>query len=59
MKQNTYTFSPQMDSEVEDGDNGLRPDKTKPKKKKLKFQARNTERNMETTEYVMVFKKAE
>lgn len=35
--QNMYVFSPQMESEVEDGDNGLRIDKIKPKKKKWKL----------------------
>lgn len=37
--QNTCAFSPQIESEVEDGENGLIIEKTKPKKKKGKFQA--------------------
>ncbi|KAK9179229.1 hypothetical protein WN943_028428 [Citrus x changshan-huyou] len=56
-KLNMNTCSHQMESEVENGENGLRMDKPKPKKNKWKFQARNVEGNMETNEEVMGLKR--
>lgn len=56
-KLNMYMCSHQMESEVENGENGLRMDKSKPKQKKWKFQARNVEGNMETNEEVMGLKR--
>ncbi|KAL9427045.1 hypothetical protein AB3S75_033767 [Citrus x aurantiifolia] len=52
-----YSCSHQMESEVENGENGLRMDKSKPKKKKWKLQARNVEGNKETNEEVMGLKR--
>ena len=56
-KLNMYTCSLQTKSEVENRENGLRMDKSKPKKKKWKFQARNVEGNIETNEEVLGLKR--
>ena len=56
-KLNMYPCSHQMESEEENGENGLRMDKSKPKKKKWKLQARNVEGNMEINEEVMGLKR--